>query len=92
MKAERNPPGLATERVEAKAGGPFAHSDDTSGLARRRDAALRLPPLDGGHRDTWYPRELSEHETRRLCNQLAADGFDLGYLETRFGIVARRSA
>ena len=90
--AKENPLGLVTERVEAKTGGPFAHSDDTSGLARRRDAALRLPPLDDGHRDTWYPRELSEHETRRLCNELAVDGFSLGYLERRYGIAARRFA
>jgi len=87
--AEESRPGLVT-RTAPKLGNTSAIilPNLAAKWRRRRDDAA----VGGKLCDTGLPRELSEHETRRLCNQLAADGFDLGYLETRFGITARRSA
>jgi len=62
-----------------------APADDT--LARRRAAALRMPPMLSGHRDPIDDRPpLPEYRARELCRVLWAQGWDIDYLERRYGI------
>jgi hypothetical protein len=57
------------------------------GLNERRQAALRCPALDDGHRDPIDAiPPLSESAARDLCRLLWAQGFSIEYLEHRFGV------
>lgn len=59
-------------------------------LTTRREAALRMPPLPSGYRDPFEDRPaFSEDSTRALCRELWAQGFDIEYLERRYGVTRR---
>lgn len=59
-------------------------------LRARRDAALRLPPLESGYRDPLDEcPPMSDREARRVANALAGDGWSVEYLARRFGLAVR---
>ena len=68
-----------------------AHLDIGDQLRRRRQGAGRLEPLPSGYRDPLDDLPpMDDRQVRELCNRLAKLGWDVDYLERRYGI--RRSA
>lgn len=57
-------------------------------LRQRKEAALRLPPLESGLRDPLMENRAAptESSVRSLCRDLYKQGFSVDYLEHRFGV------
>lgn len=58
-------------------------------LRARRDAWLRMPPLESGHRDPYGPAPMRDAEARHLANELHRMGFATDYLTNRYELTAR---
>lgn len=89
MTPQKNSPAANRAADVLLAGGPRTDPNCSTGtgLQRRRAAALRLPPLESGYRDPLDEiPAMSAAATRSFCNELASMGFDLAYLEHRFGV------